>query len=94
MEKLLNLDKELTISELCVQFSCTIIKEFAENIWLKYKQLHPALSDNNHPLYIVMSVYTACKYENYFPYSYINMQNFICNFALLSNWLIFQIEES
>lgn len=63
IEKLLDLDKELTISEICVQFSCTVIKDLAESIWKQYKESHPALQDNNHPLYVVVSVYTACKYE-------------------------------
>lgn len=61
VQKLLNVDKEYSISDLCVLLACSEIKELAENIWTKYKETRPALIDNNHPLYITVSVYTACK---------------------------------
>ncbi|CAG9820936.1 unnamed protein product [Phaedon cochleariae] len=61
VEKILDLDKPLTVSELCVQLSCTVIKELAEEIFEKYKSNNRLSEHIDHPQYIAAAVYTACK---------------------------------
>lgn len=60
VEKLLELDKQLTVSELCIQLSCTVIKDIAEEILSKYKD-HNRLRNVGHPQYVAAAVYAACK---------------------------------
>ncbi|KAJ8935423.1 hypothetical protein NQ314_012843 [Rhamnusium bicolor] len=61
VEKVLELDKPLTISELCVQFNCTVVKDLAEEILKKYKATDNKIKDLGHPQYVTASVYAACK---------------------------------
>lgn len=61
IEKVLDLDRQLTISELCVQLSCTVVKELAEQIFKKYKEKDEIGRDFTHPQYIAVAVYTACR---------------------------------
>jgi origin recognition complex subunit 6 len=62
LEKMLDLDKPLTISELCVQLSCTEIKETAETILQSYKEHDTKIKDIRHPQYVAAAVFTSCKY--------------------------------
>ncbi|XP_017771563.1 PREDICTED: origin recognition complex subunit 6 [Nicrophorus vespilloides] len=64
VEKVLELDKPLTIGEVCVQFSCTVVKELAEKIYEKYKN-QGIQSDLDHPQYVAVSVFTACKLKSF-----------------------------
>ncbi|XP_026477139.1 origin recognition complex subunit 6 [Ctenocephalides felis] len=59
IEKLLDLSKDLTISELCVQLGVTSVKEKAEILLSKYKTSHDC--DISHPQYVAMAVYQACR---------------------------------
>jgi origin recognition complex subunit 6 len=61
LEKMLDLDKPLTISELCVQLSCTEIKETAETILQSYKEHDTKIKDIRHPQYVAAAVFTSCK---------------------------------
>lgn len=64
IETLLNLDKPLTVSELCVQLGCTVVKELAEEILDKYRLSDNKIKDLRHPQYAIAAVYTACRYDN------------------------------
>lgn len=61
IEKILDLDKPLTISEVCVQLSCTVVKDVAEQILKKYKEEDEIGRDFAHPQYTAVAVYTACR---------------------------------
>lgn len=61
VEKVLDLDKPLTIAEVCVQLNCTGIKELAEDIYNKYKAADCLNRDYTHPQYVMAAVYAACK---------------------------------
>lgn len=61
VEKLLDLKKDIKISDLCVQLGCTAIKDDAEEILNKYKQLDKKIKDFEHPQYMAAAVYIACK---------------------------------
>lgn len=61
LEKVLGLDKTLTISDVCVQLGCTVIKEDAEGILTKYKTLDSKIKDMDHPQYVAAATYLACK---------------------------------
>lgn len=60
VESILQLSRQLNVSEICVKMSCTDIRGFAEDILDKY-QLHNVQMDFNHVQYPVAAVYTACK---------------------------------
>lgn len=62
IEKILDLNRQLTVSELCVQLSCTVVKEIAEEILTKYGSNDNKIKDLTHPQYVAAAVYTACKY--------------------------------
>uniref|UniRef100_A0A6M2DQU0 Putative origin recognition complex subunit 6 n=1 Tax=Xenopsylla cheopis TaxID=163159 RepID=A0A6M2DQU0_XENCH len=59
IEKLLDLAKELTVNELCVQLGVTSIKEKADLLLTKYKNSHNC--DVTHPQYVAMAVFQACR---------------------------------
>lgn len=61
VEKILDLDKPLTVSELCVQLKCTVVKELAELILKKYKEKDEIGRDFTHPQYTAAALYAACK---------------------------------
>ncbi|XP_050297113.1 origin recognition complex subunit 6 [Anthonomus grandis grandis] len=61
LEKILGLDKPLTISDGCIQLGCTAIKEDAEDILQKYKQIDHKVKDMDHPQYVAVAIYLACK---------------------------------
>ncbi|KAF7279705.1 hypothetical protein GWI33_006865 [Rhynchophorus ferrugineus] len=61
IEKLLELDRSVTISDLCVQLGCTSIKDDAEMILNKYKQLDKKIKDLDHPQYAAVATYLACR---------------------------------
>lgn len=61
MEKILNLDKQVSVSELCVQLSCTEAREVAERILHAYKTNDKQCKDITHPQYTAAAVYTSCK---------------------------------
>lgn len=67
VKKVLDIDKPLTIAELCVQCNCTQAKQMAENILQKYKESDYILGDSSHPQYIAAAVYTACKMQDLKP---------------------------
>ncbi|XP_066249425.1 origin recognition complex subunit 6 [Euwallacea similis] len=60
LEKLLGLDKILSISDVCVQLGCMLIKDDAEAILGKY-QKSSNLKDMEHPQYVAAATYLACK---------------------------------
>lgn len=60
LEKVLELDKPLSVSEVCVQLSCTVVNDLSAQILELYRQYH-ALADISHPQYIAAAIYTACK---------------------------------
>ncbi|CAH0551340.1 unnamed protein product [Brassicogethes aeneus] len=64
LEKVLDLNKQLSISELCVQMSCTVVKDIAEDIFDKYKNFDNKIKDLNHPQYAAAAVFTACKLKH------------------------------
>lgn len=64
IEKLLDVCKPVSVSELCVILSCTAAKEAAEEIWSKYKKSDNKIKDLTHPQYVTASVYTACKLKD------------------------------
>lgn len=49
MEKILDLDRPLVISELCVQLSCMPTKDMVEQILKKYKERNEIGKDFSHP---------------------------------------------
>ncbi|RZC42559.1 origin recognition complex subunit 6 [Asbolus verrucosus] len=61
LEKVLNLDKPITVAELCVQCSCTEAKETAEAILASYREYDKKIKDISHPQYVAAAVYTSCK---------------------------------
>nr|XP_023020761.1 origin recognition complex subunit 6 [Leptinotarsa decemlineata] len=61
---MLGLEKALTVSDLCVQLSCTEAKAIAEEILDKYINSHKMLNDLSHPQYVAAAVYSACKSLN------------------------------
>lgn len=61
LQKILDLDRPMTVSELCVQFSCTAVKELAEQILKKYEEEDVIGRDFTHPQYLAAAIYTACK---------------------------------
>lgn len=61
IEKVLDLHKPLTISELCVRLSCTAVKDLAEDILKAYKEQDTLNRDFSHPQYVTAAVYTACQ---------------------------------
>ncbi|XP_044265262.1 origin recognition complex subunit 6 [Tribolium madens] len=61
LEKILNLDKPITVSELCVQMSCTEVKDMAETILTNYKERDTKIKDLEHPQYVAAAVHTSCK---------------------------------
>ncbi|XP_018567571.1 origin recognition complex subunit 6 [Anoplophora glabripennis] len=63
VEKILELDKQITVSELCVQLSCTVIKDLAEEILSKYKD-YSKMIHISHPQYVAAAVNAACKLKN------------------------------
>nr|XP_022900333.1 origin recognition complex subunit 6 [Onthophagus taurus] len=63
IEKFLDLDKPVTISEVCVQLSCTELKDFSENILEKYKDNFPH-ADISHPQYVAIAIWSASKTKN------------------------------
>ncbi|KAJ8926002.1 hypothetical protein NQ315_009857 [Exocentrus adspersus] len=63
VEKVLGLDKRLTISDLCVQLNCTAVKDLAEEVLSKYTDLKK-ISDVDHPQYVAGAVYAACRCKN------------------------------
>lgn len=75
VEKLLEVDRGITISDLCVQLGCTSIKDDAELILNKYKQLDKKIKDIDHPQYAAVATYLACKY---LLYTYFIKLVFIC----------------
>ena len=62
VQKILNLDKPISISELCVQFSCPEAKEMALTILKSYQEKDTKIKDIEHPQYAAAAVYTSCKY--------------------------------
>lgn len=62
IEKVLDLDKPLTIAEVCVQLNCTCLKDLAEDVYSKYKIADRLNRDFSHPQYVAAAVYAACKY--------------------------------
>ncbi|EFA06374.2 Origin recognition complex subunit 6-like Protein [Tribolium castaneum] len=64
LEKILNLDKPITVSELCVQLSCTEVKDLAEKILANYQERDTKIKDLEHPQYVAAAVYTGCKLSN------------------------------
>ncbi|XP_066149989.1 origin recognition complex subunit 6 [Euwallacea fornicatus] len=60
LEKLLELDKIISISDVCVQLGCMSIKEDAEAILGKY-QKSGNFKDMEHPQYVAAATYLACK---------------------------------
>ncbi|KAL3287348.1 hypothetical protein HHI36_001822 [Cryptolaemus montrouzieri] len=65
IKKILNIDKPLSISELCVQFSCTQLKDAAQELYSHYKDSDS--KDDMHPQYAAAAVYTVCKMNNMKP---------------------------
>lgn len=63
IEKILDLDRPLTVSEVCVQLSCTVVKDLAEQLLKKYREEDEIGRDFDHPQYIAAVVYTACRYN-------------------------------
>lgn len=61
IEKVLDLDKKLTIGEVCVQLSCTAIKDFSEQILKKYVEEDEIGRDFTHPQYIAAAIYSAAR---------------------------------
>lgn len=59
--KILDLDKPITVSELCVQLSCTDVKDMAEDILTNYQERDTKIKDIEHPQYAAAAVYTSCK---------------------------------
>lgn len=60
IEKILELNKLLTVANLCIQLNCTDAKELAEEV---LKQYTLDLNENNtHPQYVAAAVYVACKW--------------------------------
>lgn len=62
IQKILGLDKPISINELCVLFSCTQLKDEAEKLYSYYKQKDPKIQDDEHPQYAAAAVYTVCKW--------------------------------
>lgn len=62
VESILQLNRCLTVSAICVKMSCTDVRTFAEDILDKY-QLHNIQMDFNHSQYPSVAVYTACKWK-------------------------------
>ncbi|XP_044746130.1 origin recognition complex subunit 6 [Coccinella septempunctata] len=67
IQKILDLDKPISINELCVKFSCTHLKGEAEKLYSCYKQKDPKIKDDEHPQYAAAAVYTVCKLNNLKP---------------------------
>ncbi|XP_045480144.1 origin recognition complex subunit 6 [Harmonia axyridis] len=65
--KVLNLDKPISISELCVKFSCTHLKDEANKLYSCYKNKDNKIKDDEHPQYAAAAVYTICKLHNMKP---------------------------
>lgn len=61
IEKILGLDRCVTISEVCVQLGIMSVSKTAEQILNKYKTLDKIAKDFDHPQYIAAAVYTACQ---------------------------------
>ncbi|VEN64419.1 unnamed protein product [Callosobruchus maculatus] len=64
IEKILGLDKQLTVSALSVQLGCTEIKELAEEILDKYRAYDTKIKDFDHPQYVSAATYIACKQKS------------------------------
>lgn len=61
IEKVLDLNKPISVSELCVSLSCTEAKERANQIFTAYRKQDNLNRDFNHPQYATAAVYTACR---------------------------------
>ncbi|ENN80440.1 hypothetical protein HUJ04_013491 [Dendroctonus ponderosae] len=61
LEQILGLNKVLTVSEACVQLSCTAVKDDAEDILSAYKQQRDGLEDWEHPQYAAAAVFLASR---------------------------------
>nr|CAI5865841.1 unnamed protein product [Callosobruchus analis] len=64
IEKILGLDKQLTVSSLSIQLGCTEIKELAEEILDKYRAYDTKIKDLDHPQYVSAATYIACKQKS------------------------------
>lgn len=61
IEKILGLDRCVTISELCVQLGIMSVNKTAEQVLKKYRDADKIGKDFDHPQYIAAAVYTACQ---------------------------------
>ncbi|XP_055389393.1 origin recognition complex subunit 6 [Condylostylus longicornis] len=65
IEKILNLNKPLRISEICVHLNCNEVSEKATNLLNMYEDHINKSNDNDidlsHPQYAAMAVFQACK---------------------------------
>lgn len=61
IEKLLDLDRCVSIKELCVQFGVISVTKTAEELLSKYKRYDKLRRDFEHPQYVTAAVYTACQ---------------------------------
>uniref|UniRef100_A0A1B6FT33 Origin recognition complex subunit 6 n=1 Tax=Cuerna arida TaxID=1464854 RepID=A0A1B6FT33_9HEMI len=69
VEKVLGLDKPVTVSELCVRLACTEVSELAQRLIDRYVRNRdeglikcPPI-DLSHPMYACAAVLAACKYR-------------------------------
>ncbi|KAL1501646.1 hypothetical protein ABEB36_006940 [Hypothenemus hampei] len=58
LEKILGLDRTLSISDVCIQLGCTAIKDLAKDYLEKFRNLG---KDLDHPQYVAAAIYFACK---------------------------------
>ncbi|CAG9764770.1 unnamed protein product [Ceutorhynchus assimilis] len=61
IEKILGLDKPISITDICVKLGCTVIKEDAEKILTRYQKLDNKIKDLEHPQYVAAATFVACK---------------------------------
>lgn len=64
IEKLLGIEKHITIKDLCVQFGVSEAMSLAQKILHRYvsEDAHGAVVDLSHPVYNVTAVIVACKH--------------------------------
>lgn len=60
LEKLLGLDKKLSVADVCIQLGCMSIKDDAEAILSQYQALDK-VNNVEHPQYVAAATYLACK---------------------------------
>lgn len=60
VEKLLELDKPMTIADLCVRLGCVVIKEAAQEVLNRYQETID-IRNFNLPQYALAAIYVSCR---------------------------------